>query len=49
LLEERELRDHFGDVYQAYCRKVPRFLPKLNRDQNRDNDQIAKPRAISRM
>ena len=32
LLEEKELRDHFGDIYQAYCRKVPRFLPKLRRE-----------------
>ena len=32
LLEEKELRDHFGDVYQAYCRKVPRFLPRLRGD-----------------
>jgi len=29
LLEEKELRDHFGDVYDEYCRKVPRFIPKL--------------------
>lgn len=29
LLEERELHAHFGDIYAAYCRKVPRFLPKL--------------------
>jgi Cu+-exporting ATPase len=29
LLEEKELRDHFGDAYQTYCRAVPRFLPKL--------------------
>lgn len=32
LLEEMELRDHFGEIYQAYCRKVPRFWPKLRRD-----------------
>ena len=31
-LEEKELRAHFGDVYVAYCRKVPRFLPKLRGD-----------------
>lgn len=39
LLEEKELRDHFGDNYQAYCRKVPRFLPKLRRNHNGDADQ----------
>ena len=32
LLEEKELRAHFGDVYVAYCRKVPRFVPKLRRN-----------------
>lgn len=29
LLEERELRRRFGDEYDAYCRRVPRFLPRL--------------------
>jgi protein-S-isoprenylcysteine O-methyltransferase Ste14 len=26
-LEERELRARFGAPYEAYCRRVPRFLP----------------------
>lgn len=25
--EERELRRRFGAAYEAYCRRVPRFLP----------------------
>jgi protein-S-isoprenylcysteine O-methyltransferase Ste14 len=29
LLEERELRDHFGKAYEDYCRRVPKFIPKL--------------------
>jgi protein-S-isoprenylcysteine O-methyltransferase Ste14 len=28
LLEERELRDRFGAEYDAYCRRVPRYIPK---------------------
>jgi protein-S-isoprenylcysteine O-methyltransferase Ste14 len=27
-LEERELADRFGEEYLAYCRRVPRFLPR---------------------
>jgi protein-S-isoprenylcysteine O-methyltransferase Ste14 len=31
LLEERELREHFGADYENYCRRVPRFVPRLTR------------------
>jgi protein-S-isoprenylcysteine O-methyltransferase Ste14 len=31
VLEERELRERFGAEYDAYCRRVPRFLPRLQR------------------
>jgi protein-S-isoprenylcysteine O-methyltransferase Ste14 len=27
-LEERELRDRFGAEYEAYCARVPRFVPR---------------------
>jgi protein-S-isoprenylcysteine O-methyltransferase Ste14 len=27
-IEERELRDRFGAEYDAYCARVPRFLPR---------------------
>lgn len=29
LLEERELRVRFGEPYLDYCRRVPRFVPRL--------------------
>ncbi len=29
--EEPALRSKFGDDYDAYCRRVPRWLPRLNR------------------
>ena len=29
LLEERELRERFGEAYDAYCRQAPRFIPRL--------------------
>jgi protein-S-isoprenylcysteine O-methyltransferase Ste14 len=28
-LEEKELLDHFGERYADYCRRVPRFIPKI--------------------
>jgi protein-S-isoprenylcysteine O-methyltransferase Ste14 len=30
-MEEREMRARFGTQYSDYCRKIPRFLPKLRR------------------
>jgi protein-S-isoprenylcysteine O-methyltransferase Ste14 len=29
-LEERELLERFGAEYAAYCRRVPRFMPRLD-------------------
>jgi len=27
-IEEHELRDRFGAEYEAYCARVPRFVPR---------------------
>ena len=31
ILEERELRDRFGDEYEAYFARVPRYIPRWGR------------------
>jgi protein-S-isoprenylcysteine O-methyltransferase Ste14 len=41
VLEERELRNRFGTPYEEYCRRVPRFIPKLT-SQNRRHASGAK-------
>jgi len=33
LYEEPTLREKFGEEYDAYCRRVPRWLPKLKADR----------------
>ncbi len=39
ILEERELERRFGTAYEEYCRKVPRFVPRLRRaSRARSND-----------
>lgn len=34
-LEERELVDRFGEEYEAYMRRVPRFLPRIRQPGTR--------------
>jgi len=29
LLEEKELKERFGHDYEEYCRRVPRYIPKI--------------------
>jgi len=36
LIEERELRARFGEAYEAYSAKVPRYLPSLSRSSGAD-------------
>jgi protein-S-isoprenylcysteine O-methyltransferase Ste14 len=30
--EEPALRSRFGDIYEEYCRSVPRWIPQLTTD-----------------
>jgi protein-S-isoprenylcysteine O-methyltransferase Ste14 len=34
LLEEKELRQHFGETYDHYCRRVPRFVPRWRKPRS---------------
>ena len=34
-VEEPELHERFGEQYDAYCRQVPRWLPRLGRRRSR--------------
>jgi protein-S-isoprenylcysteine O-methyltransferase Ste14 len=34
-VEEPELRQRFGESYRDYCRRVPRWLPRLRRRERR--------------
>lgn len=32
LLEEKELKERFGAQYEEYCRRVPRYMPRIARE-----------------
>lgn len=44
-MEERELRTRFGTAYQEYCRRVPRFIPRLRRPEDFPAAGAAKAKA----
>jgi protein-S-isoprenylcysteine O-methyltransferase Ste14 len=38
LLEERELKNRFGKVYEEYSRRVPRFIPSMRKKMKSDSN-----------
>lgn len=45
-IEEEMLRDIFKDVFDVYCRNVPRFLPRLSAWSTGDVSQFSLGRAL---
>ena len=37
-VEEPELRERFGAVYESYCQRVPRWIPRLGRSASQSVD-----------
>ena len=46
-LEERELQDRFGDEYDAYCARVPRFLPRASKRETSGSARRAQGSALT--
>jgi len=43
LYEERALRRKFGESYEAYCRRVPRWWPRADGGRARNSDATSRP------
>jgi protein-S-isoprenylcysteine O-methyltransferase Ste14 len=41
LLEEREMRTRFGAVFDEYCRRVPRFIPRFSSPATSETSRTA--------
>jgi protein-S-isoprenylcysteine O-methyltransferase Ste14 len=47
-IEERDLVGHFGDVYRAYQRRVPMFVPRFGEGDESPAELPARPTAVCR-